>query len=246
MNITTPGSYQVASNFEQRAIGFNFPAEVWTVAAELAETGQATSQVELERRTGQSTDQVREALALLLSEKLVRQQLITWKEFKSARESARSAARSNGGGGSGVVAAAMPSTPAAKKVMPTEGVAVRLGSITPQQTPASATNGWVWQKPDAAQVAASRPMRPIPLPDGEQADGRLLRPWLEQIENLKGGGVEGQLLVYQVFLRVPYQLLQDEGIKSLHFVDERTVVKNPALHAAIARAAKEVAGIDLV
>ncbi len=69
---------------------------------------------------------------------------------------------------------------------------------------------------------------------------------LAQIENLKGGGVEGQLLVYQVFLRVPYELLHDEGIKALHFVDERTVIKNPALHAAIVKAAKDVTGVELV
>lgn len=68
---------------------------------------------------------------------------------------------------------------------------------------------------------------------------------LTQIENVKGGGVEGQLLVYQVFLRVPFQLLHDEGIKSLQLVDEKTVIRNPELHAAIVKAAKDVAGIEL-
>ena len=94
-------------------------------------------------------------------------------------------------------------------------------------------------------MAASKPVIPDALPDGEHPKGRLLRPMLAQIEKIKGGGVEGQLLVYQVFLRVPYQLLHDEGIKSLHFVDERTVIQNPALHAAIVKAAKEVTGVDL-
>jgi hypothetical protein len=68
---------------------------------------------------------------------------------------------------------------------------------------------------------------------------------LTQIENQKGGGVEGQSLVQQVFLRVPYDLLQQEGIKSLHLVDDHTVIHNPALHAAIVNAAMEVAGIEL-
>src|SRR6478736_2063473 len=110
---------------------------------------------------------------------------------------------------------------------------------------ASTTNAWVWQKPDPAQVAASMPVIPAALPNGEQPNGRLLRPILAQIENLKGGGVEGQLLVYQVFLRVPYQLLHDEGIKALHLVDERTVIQNPVLYAAIVKAAKDVTGVEL-
>jgi hypothetical protein len=125
-----------------------------------------------------------------------------------------------------------------------EGVSLRLGTISPQKTAVS-TNAWLWQKPDSAQVAASTHATSSPLAN-EQYTGRLLRPMLEQIENLKDGGVEGQLLVYQVFLRVPYQLLHDEGIKALHLVDERTVIQNPVLHAAIVKAAKEVTGVALV
>lgn len=245
MNIAIPDRYLLAADFEKRAIDFNFPAEVWNVAAELAEVSEPTSAFELEKRTGQSSDQVGEALKRLLAEKLVRQNLITWKQYTAARERARSAAKT----------AAVAATPPDKQVIPTpalaampaqEGVALRLGTISPQQTAGGTTNAWLWQKPDPARVAASKPVIPAALPNGEQPNGRLLRPMLEQIENLKGGGVEGQLLVYQVFLHVPYQLLHDEGIMSLHFVDERTVIQNPALHAAIVKAAKDVTGVELV
>lgn len=258
MNIAIPDRYLLAPDFEQRAIDFSFPAEVWNVAAALAEVSEATSPFELEKLTGQSSDQVREALGRLLAKKLVRQQLMTWKEFTAARERARSATETAAGGiphGAAAKVAPVAAMPPDKKVMPTpalaakpaqEGVALRLGTISPQQTAVGTTNAWVWQKPDPAQVAASKPVIPTALPSGEQPNGRLLRPLLAQIENLKGGGVEGQLLAYQVFLRVPYQLLHDEGIKALHFVDERTVIQNPALHAAIVKAAKDVTGVELV
>ena len=141
-------------------------------------------------------------------------------------------------------------TPAAaavrnKRLPAQEGVALRLGSISPQKGTVDTTKAWVWQKPDQAQMAATVPATPVSPSKDEPKNGRLLRPILEQIENLKGGGVEGQLLVYQVFLRVPYQLLHDEGIKALHLVDERTVIQNPVLHAAIVKAAKDVTGVEL-
>jgi hypothetical protein len=265
--------YQLADNFEQRATHFDFPAGVWNIAAELAGVSKAASLVELEKLTGQSPDQIRGALERLLAKKLVRQNLISWKEFIAAREKAHSAANGSADAVPQDVAAkvaeeaaippvkqviptpalaAKPAQPQAAAAAPTvpnghlaqPGVAIRLGTITPPKPAVSGTNGWVWQKPEAAKVAASMPVIPAALPNGEQPHGRLLRPMLAQIENLKGG-VEGQLLVYQVFLRVPYQLLHDEGIKALHLVDERTVIQNPVLHAAIVKAAKDVTGVEL-
>ncbi len=274
MNTAILDRYELADNFEQRATNLNFPAGVWNIAAELAEVSEATSPFELEKLTGQSSDQVREALERLLAKKLVRQNLISWKEFTVVREKARGAAKTAAEGvvhSAAVKVAPVTAMPPEKQAVPTSalaakptqpqaavsaessvpnghmaqgGVAVRLGTIAPQKPAVSGTNAWVWQKPEAAKVAASMPVIPAALPDGEQPNGRLLRPILAQIENLKGG-VEGQLLVYQVFLRVPYQLLHDEGIKALHLVDERTVIQNPILHAAIVKAAKDVTGVEL-
>lgn len=265
MNIAIPDRYQLAANFEQRAAAFSFPAEVWNVAAELIEIKEWTTSLELERLTGHSSEQVREALGRLLAEKLVRQNVMTWKEYSVAREGIGSAAMSAVAAAPPVSAVAQPliaakiaplavtssvkatvvaSASAAKSAQ--EGVGLRLGTIAPKQVVASSSNAWVLQKPDLAKVSASHSVDSISPPGGGQANGRLLRPLLEQIANIKGGGVEGQLLVYQVFLRVPYQLLHDEGIKALHFVDERTVIQTSSLHAAIVKAAKDVAGIDLV
>lgn len=260
MSLALLDSYQLAEDFEKRAADFEFPAGVWNVAAVLAEVREATSPFELEQLTGQSCDQVREALERLLAKQLVRQNLISWKEFTAVRKKAISAAKAAqtsatppgkqavpaAAAKSAQAQAAAPAQPAVRNGhMAEEGVALRLGSISPQKAAAGSTNAWVWQKPDPAQVAASMPVIPAELPNGEYPDGRLLRPMLAQIENLKGGGVEGQLLVYQVFLRVPYQLLHDEGIMALHLVDDRTVIQNPVLHAAIVKAAKEVTGVEL-
>jgi hypothetical protein len=264
MNIAIPDRYLLAADFEKRVINCIFPAGVWNVAAALAEVSEAASPFELEQLTGMDCEQVQEALKRLLARKLVRQDLMSWKEFTAEGERIRSAAKTTEGSmPHGVVAntpmaAPPPDKPAqAQAAGPAEstarignlpakeGVAARLGTISRQQTAAGTTNAWVLQKPNPAQVAASKAMSPQSPPNGEQANGHLLRPMLAQIEKLKGGGVEGQLLVYQVFLRVPYELLHDEGIKSLHFVDERTVIQNPALHAAIVKAAKDVTGVDL-
>jgi hypothetical protein len=263
MNIAMLDHYQVAADFEQRAIKINFPVGVWCVAAELAEVRGGTSPSELEKLTGQSVDQVREALGQLVAKELVVQSLISWKEFTAAREEICRTAKPPVGKNPPnapiqvvptPMAAVRPALPQAsapressvpnRHMGAQEGVSLRLGTISPQKTAVS-TNAWLWQKPDSAQVAASTHATSSPLAN-EQYTGRLLRPMLEQIENLKDGGVEGQLLVYQVFLRVPYQLLHDEGIKALHLVDERTVIQNPVLYAAIVKAAKEVTGVELV
>ena len=72
-----------------------------------------------------------------------------------------------------------------------------------------------------------------------------LRPVINAIETKGGGGISGQLLVYRVFLRVPFGSLYDEGITSLKLVDENSTVRNPDLKAAILDAAREVAGVEL-
>lgn len=250
MNTAIPDRYLLAADFEQRAVNIKFPPGVWNVAAALAGVTEATSPRELESMTGQTSDQILEALDRLLAKKLVQQNLMSWKEYTDAKMATGGIQITPPPAKVVSVATMSPSKPVAPVYAPAarssqEGVALRLGSITHQQSTPVATSAWVSQKPDPVQVAASKPVTPTTLTSGEQINGRLMRPILAQIENLKGGGVEGQLLVYQVFLRVPYQLLHDEGIKALHFVDERTVIKNPALLAAIAKAAKEVTGVDL-
>src|SRR6188472_292509 len=89
MNIAIPDRYLLAADFEKHAQGFDFPAEVWTVAAALAEVTEATSPSELVKITGQNAAQVQEALERLLAKKLVRQNLMSWKDFIAAKAQAQ-------------------------------------------------------------------------------------------------------------------------------------------------------------
>lgn len=331
MNHAIPDLYQLAADFEQRANGYSFPAEVWNVAADLADFSEPTSPSQLIKVTGQSLDQIQEALGRLLAEKLVSQNVMTWQEYSAARgrtsndqETIASIAAAGRLASETIpqanqaVSSPLPPTisasapvrvrpgmiaPPTRPTVPTTGpvplpatsgvrlgtmaappahpvnsesqqiaaspspvvlpdrrivhtskphvnppqevTGVRLGTIASQQSPTTATNVWILKKPDTEKIASYKPVIQPSQPYAETIGGKLLRPMLEQIENLKGGGVEGQLLVYQVFLRVPYQLLHDEGIKALHFVDERTIIQNPVLYNAIVKAAKDVAGIDV-
>lgn len=243
MYTAIPNRYLIASNFQKLAADLSFPAEVWGVASALSEASAAKSAFDLESLTGLGYEQIREAIERLLAKNLVREDLMSWKDFTAAKKRNPGAIKY-----APAPARPVPPAPTAQPVArneyptPANGVA-RLGSITPQKTAVSSSSAWIAQKANPSQVAS---FRSDTIPGGEEnASGRLLRPMLEQIERIKGGGVEGQLLVYQVFLRVPYDLLCAEGIKSLHFVDDQTRIQNPQLIAAIVKAAKDVIGIDL-
>lgn len=79
-------------------------------------------------------------------------------------------------------------------------------------------------------------------PDGKKFK---LQPIISQIEKLSSGGVEGSVLVYQVFLKVPTELLRDEGIESLKLVDANTEFSSPKLCQAIVRATTQITGYNL-
>lgn len=250
MYIAISNRYLIADNFQKRAIDFNFPAEVWSVASALADLSKATTSSELENLTGLGSDQIRGALDRLLAEKLVREDLMSWKEFIAAKKSDSGAVRVTPAAPKPSANPAQPQPTAETAVRNGHlaaqgGVALRLGSIAPQKGVVTSGMAWIAQRADAAQVASFKSPGNGGNQSGDKSGGRLLRPMLEKIEKLKGGGVEGQLLVYQVFLRVPYELLSAEGIKSLHFVDDQTMIHNPALLQAIIKAAKDVIGIDL-
>lgn len=72
-----------------------------------------------------------------------------------------------------------------------------------------------------------------------------LQPIISQIEKLSSGGVEGSVLVYQVFLKVPSELLQSEGIESLKLVDANTEFSSQKLCQSIIRATAQITGFSL-
>jgi hypothetical protein len=75
------------------------------------------------------------------------------------------------------------------------------------------------------------------------AEGWRLRPLLDAIVRRGGGGVQGQLLAYRVFLRVPAELLDRAGLHSLNLAEADFVIRDAELHAAIRRSMCAVAGM---
>lgn len=76
-------------------------------------------------------------------------------------------------------------------------------------------------------------------------ESRRLRPLLDAITRKGGGGLNGQLLVYRVFLRVPPTMMYSAGIQSLSLVDDSTVIHDDGFYNAIRTAARSVASLDL-
>ena len=74
---------------------------------------------------------------------------------------------------------------------------------------------------------------------------RKLRPLIDAITRKGGGGLNGQLLVYRVFLRVPPALMFNAGIKSLSLVDDSLELQDEETYGVIRAAAQSVASIDL-
>ncbi len=91
-------------------------------------------------------------------------------------------------------------------------------------------------------VTCERPPAPPPA-SVVPAEGWRLRPLLDAIVRRGGGGVQGQLLAYRVFLRVPAELLDRAGLHSLNLAEADFVIRDAELHAAIRRSMCEVAGM---
>ena len=76
------------------------------------------------------------------------------------------------------------------------------------------------------------------------AGGWRLRPLLDAII-ARSGGLAGQFLVYRIFLRLPAELVAAAGIKSLSLVSDDFKIYDPRLREAICETAREMAGLEL-
>ena len=74
---------------------------------------------------------------------------------------------------------------------------------------------------------------------------RKLRRLIDAITVKGGGGLQGQLLVYRVFLRVPPALMFAAGIKSLNLIDDSIELQDERTYDAIRSAARSVASLEL-
>ena len=153
-------------------------------------------------------------------------------------------------------------------------IKMRLGEYQKYKKSQSMVQNWIWDSgeqssPSSTEPASTQKTGPdnakpqnltspksteaqhsatqVKGPNGKKPDTKKykLQPIISQIEKLSSGGVEGSVLVYQVFLKVPTDLLQSEGIESLKLVDANTEFTSQKLCQAIVRATAQITGYNL-
>lgn len=154
-------------------------------------------------------------------------------------------------------------------------IKMRLGGFRAFTEPPNTIRGWIWESSDSSGLSSDKNHVTQATPSASRQSTSLnskgnkqipnstlsshkntsskknearrykLQPIISQIEKLSSGGVEGSVLVYQVFLKVPSELLQSEGIESLKLVDANTEFTNQKLCQAIIRATAQITGFSL-
>jgi hypothetical protein len=249
MNTSGQETYIQSPDFERLAEAQSLSEELWLIAFTLA---KPATTAELTSACNLTPDATAKALAHLLACGLIRKQTLTFKEFLAKRNGAQPVVEKT----ESIVPAIQP--PVMEQVIPaqpapaSEIYSIRLGLLPVSQTPATpifVTRFGGERMPGFVTVVEE--IRPVAVPARAKSkkpstnSPMKLRPVINAIETKGGGGISGQLLVYRVFLRVPFGSLYDEGITSLKLVDENSMVRNPDLKAAILDAAREIAGVEL-
>jgi hypothetical protein len=257
MNLLRQDQYIQCPDFERLAEAQRLSEEMWLVAFALS--GPATV-ADLANRCELTPSETAKAVDGLIQCGLIQRHTMTLQEFIARRNGTRQTAEPAAPAQSAATAApTLTVLPAPEPEIPLEreettaaparviaAVSTRLGRLQPVQK----TEGIVFIArfgeallPETGRLTGSceRPMAAA----ATSHDAMKLRPVIQAIETKGGGGISGQLLVYRVFLRVPFGSLYDEGITSLKLVDDESAVRNPDLKAAILQAAREIAGVEL-
>ena len=167
------------------------------------------------------------------------------------------------------------SDPIGGKSDSTTEIKMRLGGFPEAKKPPHMIRSWIWKSPDKSDRSSEDTLNvqilrtDIPKSSNsrvkenksaissthsshknnssKKAEVRKykLQPIISQIEKLSAGGVEGSVLVYQVFLKVSPELLKNEGIESLKLVDANTEFTSQELCQAIIRATTQITGFSL-
>jgi len=139
--------------------------------------------------------------------------------------------------------------------VPAAAIQVCLSRTRPSTVPASAPSALrVSLKPVATQDQAAAAtqlgeqptpsLRPDPAPSNP-GKAWPIRPLLDALRRKAGDdALVSQLLAYRVFLRVPPQLLEDSGIRSISLIDPDLMLNNGTLKEALASSLREVTGLD--
>jgi hypothetical protein len=231
MKTAIPDRYVRIKEFEQYAQGIHFPEEVWATAAELTKVRTCE---ELEKITGLAPQVLEDALQRLISKGLVKKHLVSWQDFAKSGQAPSADAQVDPAPTQEIAE----TTTELGELLNNYKISLRLGQVMMPQASPNLLNARIGELPT---TSVNKPTAPVFTP----TDQHLLKDIVDQIAGHASDPVAGQLLVYQVFLRVPLKLLKAEGIQSLRFVDQQTVIKSKRLYDAICNAAQEAMGITL-
>lgn len=269
MKLATFPRYLLADDFEKRSENLSMRRSTWTIASSLSQLQLETSFKDFCISISLPENEASSAILELLAHRLIYENLSSPDESlqkgKSVDELLKGSFSTLAIGVLGNRHHEAQNSQAANS--PT-AIQVYLGEC-PQVIPEKHTiQGWI-SNANVDQTSAPNPLNeqkpsqalnPIPtnsrksnrklasrdraLAKGEQRRYKLA-PIISQIEKLSKGGIDSTVLAYQVFLKVPPDLLQDEGIESLHLVDANTEFTNQKLCQAIIRATTELTGYNL-
>lgn len=239
-------------------VDLKLPPELWAVFA-LAEQPVTAEQVVA--RTGLDLETAKLALRRLARRKLIQKHIVGWQDYINASPAAAPVAPAS------VVAPLAPMP--APVIAPAPAVAAAAPVIIASPAPVAPTPALVRlsaaPKPsvvteivfslrsataDARRREAATGLIEFKLTRtaspaaASPGTGRKLRPILDAIIEKGGGGLQGQLLAYRVFLRIPSGIAAAAGLSSLSLVDDDFTVQDPRLIDALFESARTVAGLE--
>jgi hypothetical protein len=261
--------YLLVDNFDEKSGQLSMRRSSWTIAASLSQLQLETSFKDYAEGLSLSTAEATSAILELLEHGLIHENTNSNEKSPQRGKTVRELLKGTSSTlALGVLSNGNPSDqPSPPEDSPTL-ICTRLGEFPEVKPSKTMIHGWISDtnelskptpdpvpEPETVQAAKSKPKvidntdRLPPLrrraPVKAEKKRFKLQPIISQIEKLSKGGVEGTVLAYQVFLKVPAKLLRDEQIGSLHFVDADTEFTNPKLCQAIIRAVTEITGYHL-
>lgn len=215
-------------------VDLKLPPELWAVFA-LAEQPVTAEQVVA--KTGLDLETSKLALRRLARRKLIQKHIVGWQDYINAHSVA-------------LAVATPPTAPLLAPVAPAPAL-VRLTAAPKSPVATEVVFTLRRAEADARRRAALiglvefKLTRTVaPSAPASAGAGRKLRPILDAIIEKGGGGLNGQLLAYRVFLRIPSELVAASGLSSLSLVDDDFTVQDPRLIDALFEAARTVAGLE--
>ena len=234
-------------------VDLKLPPELWAVFA-LAEQPVTAEQVVA--KTGIDLETAKLALRRLARRKLIQKHIVGWQDYINASPVAPAVATPPPAPLPAPVVATAPAVTAPAPVLVASPAPVAptpaLVRLTAAPKPAVVTEVVFTLRnaeTDARRRAAAAGLvefkltRTVAAP-AKTDTGRKLRPILDAIIEKGGGGLQGQLLAYRVFLRIPSEIAAAAGLSSLSLVNDDFTVQDPRLIEALFEAARTVAGLE--